>query len=392
MGRFWFGTWVLLLTACGDDSYAPTAANCLDYESITPAYAVVETGQTGCWDQTGAVISCPASGNDYGQDSQYSGKAPSFTFCASNAVVVDNNTNLMWQAGHNARASYSDALAACSALELGGFSDWRLPNIKELFTISNFSGSYKPTDDTTSAPSDPYIFDDYFSIQYDTGVSLTGTHTVQLMGQTWSSTVRPDDSTHNYFFNFLDGHLKSAPNNNSSHTQFYRCTRGTAVATTKSYTNNGDGSVTDNVTGLMWQRANAIQSGSDYQFEWREALAYCEALSLAGKTDWRLPNIKELQSLVDYSNATNAIDTTVFTNTITASTGPFYWSSTSDEFKPEFANYVCFGPCYNTSYADVHGPGAQRSEHKYNTGSLPTSLGDQNDLVQANNYVRCVRN
>ena len=62
-----------------------------------------------------------------------------------------------------------------------------------------------------------------------------------------------------------------------------------------SFTNNGDGTITDTSTGLMWQ--NATASGT---YSWREALAYCENLTWAGHSDWRLPNRNELQSLINY--------------------------------------------------------------------------------------------
>jgi len=70
----------------------------------------------------------------------------------------------------------------------------------------------------------------------------------------------------------------------------------------------------------MWQQ----QAGSSTQ-TWEQALAYCEGLNLGGHTDWRLPTIKELRSLVDYSRYNPAIDTTYFPNTAAW----WYWSSTT---------------------------------------------------------------
>jgi len=75
-----------------------------------------------------------------------------------------------------------------------------------------------------------------------------------------------------------------------------------------SYTDNGDGTVTDNVTGLMWQKDHSPatltwgcspQPGS--------AQGYCASLNLAGHTDWRLPKLIELVSLLDYSNGGGGI-------------------------------------------------------------------------------------
>ena len=85
------------------------------------------------------------------------------------------------------------------------------------------------------------------------------------------------------------------------------------------FTDNGDGTVTDSNTGLMWQQGEA---GS---MNWEDAITCCEGLSLAGYTDWRLPNIKELESITDDSLYNPAIDTNYFPDVYTSS----YWSSTT---------------------------------------------------------------
>jgi hypothetical protein len=87
-----------------------------------------------------------------------------------------------------------------------------------------------------------------------------------------------------------------------------------------SYIDNNDGTVTDTSTGLMWR-----QTHSSSAMTWEQALAYCEDMNFAGYTDWRLPTIKELRSLVDYSRYNPAIDTTYFPNTAAW----WYWSSTT---------------------------------------------------------------
>jgi len=84
----------------------------------------------------------------------------------------------------------------------------------------------------------------------------------------------------------------------------------------ESFTNNGDGTVTDNVTGLMWQ-----QSETAATYSWDQADSYCTWLSLGGHSDWRLPNLIELVSIMDYS-FNPAINTSFFSGSVTA------WSST----------------------------------------------------------------
>lgn len=99
-----------------------------------------------------------------------------------------------------------------------------------------------------------------------------------------------------------------------------------------SYTDNGDGTVTDNNTGLMWQQAD-----DGIERTWGDAISYCSTLSLAGYTDWRLPEIQELTDIVNYGLGDPAIDTTFFPNTET-----FYWSSTTNANDIADAWYVWF--------------------------------------------------
>lgn len=79
------------------------------------------------------------------------------------------------------------------------------------------------------------------------------------------------------------------------------------------FVDQGDGTVIDNCTGLMWQRAtgdldgNGVVDDADYS-PFCVALDYCEGLELAGHDDWRLPNVVELASLVDYGRSFPAID------------------------------------------------------------------------------------
>ena len=93
-----------------------------------------------------------------------------------------------------------------------------------------------------------------------------------------------------------------------------------------SFHDNGNGTVSDTSTGLMWQQDTARDGGGNYDLmNWEEALAYCEGLSLGGHTDWRLPNIKELDFLVDLSRYNPSINTVYFPNTLASN----YWSSTT---------------------------------------------------------------
>ncbi len=116
------------------------------------------------------------------------------------------------------------------------------------------------------------------------------------------------------------------------------------------FVDNGDGTVTDNCTGLMWQQNTAPGT-----YDWQGALQYCENLELSEYDNWRLPNVRELQSIVDYGRFGPAIDP-VFTATQIA----FYWSSSSGPGSPHLdtdeAWHVFFGigSVYGTSKSALH--------------------------------------
>lgn len=106
------------------------------------------------------------------------------------------------------------------------------------------------------------------------------------------------------------------------------------------FIDNGDGTVTDTSTGLMWQQETASQ------MTWQSALGYCEDLPLGGYTDWRLPTIKELASIVDLSRYNPSIDTTAFPDTVSSD----YWSSTTSANYTDSAWRVSFGHGYDYYY------------------------------------------
>jgi Protein of unknown function (DUF1566) len=102
----------------------------------------------------------------------------------------------------------------------------------------------------------------------------------------------------------------------------------------ESYTDNGDGTVTDNLTGLMWQQSVATTS----YFVYSDALVYCGALSLGGHCGWRVPSEAELFSIVDVGQYSPSINTTYFPATPLGT----YWSSTLSAGSPDQAWCVDF--------------------------------------------------
>ncbi len=101
-----------------------------------------------------------------------------------------------------------------------------------------------------------------------------------------------------------------------------------------SFTDSGNGTVTDSVTNLMWQKQDDATGRT-----WEQAISYCEALSLGGFVDWRLPNVKELRSIVDSTKASiPLINIDYFPGTLSSS----YWTSTSSAPNPSYAWTVNF--------------------------------------------------
>ena len=96
------------------------------------------------------------------------------------------------------------------------------------------------------------------------------------------------------------------------------------------FSDNGDGTVTDTCTGLMWQQ---VDGG---RLNWGSALEYCENLELGDHDDWRLPNVRELQSIVDFGRLSPSIDR------VFSASSSNYWSSTSRTDDPVIAWHVFF--------------------------------------------------
>ena len=251
----------------------------------------------------------------------------------------------------------------------------------------------------------PFLDSAYFSFAY--GDTAAGEQTTDAQFATSSLYVDTSSvsGTRDFAANFADGRIQSYVLNGANGTQmkfFVLCVRGNPAYGANHFADNGDETISDQATGLVWQKADSA-SGLD----WKAALAYCESLSLAGKDDWRLPDSKSLQSLVDYSRSpatsnSAAIDAlftaTELKNEAGQSDYPFYWSSTtlvnSSELGAE-AVYVAFGRALGHvggAWVDVHGAGAQLSDPKSGSpAAFASGRGPQGNAVRILNHARCVR-
>ncbi len=370
----------------------------------TPAsgtYVVVGTDQTVCYDDT-VEIACPSEGEAfYGQDANYPGTEPAYED-NGDGTVTDVNTGLMWQQDPGDKTTYSEAAAGADSFSLAGYDDWRLPTIKELYSLILFSGVDIPPNLEDTSDLTPFIDTDFFVFEY--GDTSAGQ---RLIDSQWTTSTVYESTVfggQECFFgvNFADGRIKCYPTSGPNAGFFTIYVRGASDYGENSYIDNGDGTVTDDATGLTWQQADNGEG-----IDWPSALSYCEALDVGGNEDWRLPNAKELQSIVDYSKSPDttdsaAIDSVFGTSSITNEGGvadfPTYWTSTTHVSYPDngsTADYIAFGRSLgfmNGEWIDVHGAGSQRSDPKIgDAADFPTGRGPQGDAIRIDNYVRCVR-
>ncbi len=272
------------------------------------ATPVPDTGQKKCYDNT-QEITCPNPGEDfYGQDAQYITNPHSYTKLDANgndlpdnapwpwAMVRDNITGLVWEVknskdnvkdygnANDADNTYTwDAAmefgTTLNAQTFGGYSDWRLPTIKELSSL---------IDSNIPVPAPP-INTFYFPNTNNSSLSY------------WSSIPCVADPTRAWIVSFYDGVVGRLLKSNG---RFVRAVHGGENGSYGDFIVNGNGTVTDNGTGLIWQMDTAPGT-----YNWQQALYYCDNFTLGGHDDWRLPNRNELQTLVDYNRYNPSIDT-----------------------------------------------------------------------------------
>ena len=421
-------------------------------------YAIVDTGQSKCYDNRGEIPPPRPGQPFYGQDAQFTGHPASYTLGADGLTVRDNVTGLTWQRSPDTdgdgaltrrdKLAWTQVQALPATLNrtrFGGFDDWRVPTIKELYSLFDGRGTDPsgPMDADTSRLT-PYLDTRFFKFAYG---DATGERVID--SQYASSTRYVGTSARGFGklfgVNFADGRIKGydlrMPGGGREKTFFAICVRGNPAYGTNDFRDNGDGTVTDHATGLVWSKTDSGQG-----MNWRDALAWVQtknAEKFLGHDDWRLPHVKELQSIVDYTRSPDtsqspAIDPifrcTTITNEARQVDYPFYWTGTTHAgFRGgAAAMYLAFGRAAgwmssramaggpperrggaggdgpqseglrggdahggetgDYRYVDVHGAGSQRSDPKAGDPSMfPHGRGPQGDVIRIYNYVRCVR-
>lgn len=221
-----------------------------------------------------------------GQDAQYAGNTRTFSCfngdgnevacsslptAAEDEVVTDSLTGLMWQRISGSEISWEEANEACENLECGGYEDWRLPTRHELQSIVDYGKSF-PALDAVVFPETP-------------------------SNSFWTRFESVSNSDFHLAIEFEDG---TTSGGDGESTYPFRCVRsGPFASGDGSYDpfivsgSEGEETVSDSTTGLIWQKQY------ETYLNWGEALTYCEGLSYAGYSDWRLPNVSELFSMVE---------------------------------------------------------------------------------------------
>ena len=409
----WAGAAFYVAVQAYNESGISDFSNVVDFMIESTNYPIVDTGQDTYYG-TESEIPEPGPGDAfYGQDANHDGNRPAYTMSSDMLTVYDNVTGLTWQQGFSeTKLTYSEALDyvdTVNAQNYGGYSDWRLPTIKQLYSLIDFRGTDPSTDGTDTTGLIPFIDMDYFDFEW--GNPESGE---RIIDSQWASnTLYTADNNMMFGVNFADGRIKGygmIPGDplRSEKTFYVRLCRGNPEYGTNRLTDNGDGTVTDQATGLMW-----AQSDSGTGMTWENALAWVQsrnAESHLGHNDWRLPNAKELQSIVDYTRSPDTTDSpagdpvfdvTQIINLAGQIDYPFFWTGTTHIRSRHFdegaaAVYIAFGRGLgemNGEIIDVHGAGCQRSDPKTgDPNEFPRSgYGPQGDVQRLFNYVRLVR-
>jgi len=311
-----------------------------------------QTGQTTCYDTAGSVIPCAGTGQDGEIQAGVAWPEPRF-IDNGNDTMTDNLTGLMWAKNgnlYNENMIWYQALIYCDNLTIGGYTDWRLSNVNELESLINTNEAdnaiWLNTQGFTNVQASNYWSSttDAYSTDYAWLVNMWVGYMFGCGKYDCYSYFWPVRGEH--CGSFVDSVIclpQTGQKINYCNKDDGALEMGIAWPTPR-FADHENGTVTDNLTGLMWTKDADLSN----DITWQPALDYVKGMNAGtyenfGYTDWRLPNRKELRSLIDYSQYHLALPVDhPFTNTQGdgTSNSHYYWSSTSDAENPKFAWFV----------------------------------------------------
>lgn len=369
------GLWVAVLGAAVS-LQAEAAAKAPTMLEIAP---VAQSGQTLCYDVAGNPIDCSGTGQDAEDPQGVAWPDPRFII-QSDGTVTDRLTGLIWLRDADCLGNFpvgrnwTDALAqianlntgtdfSCTDYTPGNFADWRLPNQVELLSLVSLGFDKPAIPDTAGtgqwSQDDPFtdVIPAFYWSSTPGAAASAGAWGAALpsggsfgrlkteMGWVWAvrgestSTFAPVAQTGQTLCSDLTGAIIDC----SGTGQDGDLLKGIAWPDPR-FTDNGDGTVTDNLTLLTWLKDASCMSNVGAGRVWTDALMQVENLNLGtdfGCTDyaagtfqdWRLPNHREQLSLSHLGEHSPALASHPFVGLLLSS----YWSSTTATVAPDNA-------------------------------------------------------
>ena len=232
---------------------APLDMDSTSSKSSDLSYPIVDTAQEECYDAENSRP-CPNEGEAfYGQDARSTGNTPNYSD-NGDGTITDNVTGLMWQQNPGEKKTFSQAVGGAEGFSLAGYDDWRLPTIKELYSLIMFSGvDPSGLTDTDTSGLIPFI-DAIFEFEY--GDPSSGERIIDSQFATstkYVSTTMNGDETM-FGVNFADGRIKGygLRLHGQDKTFFVLYVRGNPEYGINDFVDNEDGTISDNSTGLRW--------------------------------------------------------------------------------------------------------------------------------------------
>ncbi|HEY2774890.1 MAG TPA: DUF1566 domain-containing protein [Candidatus Binatia bacterium] len=334
------------------------------------------TGQTDCFDDLGLAIDCAGSG----QDGEFQAGAKRQLVDNGDGTISDLATGLMWEklsadgSVHQFDNQYklqSTKIPELNATRFAGYTDWRVPNVRELETLQDFDrrGHATPTEfDHDCVPgctiltcsclwrpafyhsSSIYAESAFFA--WDVGFRLGWIHPIEKYSGQPIRAVRTIVGAHPRSRTLRTGQTRCYSLEPFERQEVPCAGTGedaeTRTGLRRSFTDNADGTITDDVTGLTWEKLSSdgsIHDGNTATYYWDDSalkMAQLNAERFAGHDDWRLPNIRELMTLrtisrvgpAAYPAFNNHCEPGCSTQTCSCSgTGGAFWSSTTLPYK-----------------------------------------------------------